>query len=167
MLTDMSRRRVVAVGVLCFLLGGVVDYAVRRNHPELPPGIQVEQPKAGIADITSIPKLSVTKARRTALHVWGRTPCQGHGSFTITLSQLRGRQVGQANYQYNPRVPADPRFFRNCAITINSAIRLTDALFCGAVVHEVGHLLGHNHSRNPRSVMFPVLNARNVPHACR
>jgi hypothetical protein len=40
------------------------------------------------------------------------------------------------------------------------------ALVCVAVVHEYGHVLGKPHSRNPRSVMYPILRVRNVP-ACR
>jgi hypothetical protein len=38
--------------------------------------------------------------------------------------------------------------------------------FCQTITHEVGHLLGHGHSIDPRSVMYPRLTERNVPAPC-
>ena len=76
--------------------------------------------------------------------VWGQPSC---GMPTITYSQhLPPAAVGYA----------DPR---RCSIVL-AAVRPepfdTPASICTTIVHEWGHLSGHEHSANPRSVMYPV-----------
>ena len=43
-----------------------------------------------------------------------------------------------------------------CRIVITRSKRLPWEKYCAIVIHEWGHLDGHRHSRNPRSIMFPT-----------
>lgn len=44
-----------------------------------------------------------------------------------------------------------------CRITLHPAARWSWRILCTTVVHEYGHLAGREHSRNRRSVMYPVV----------
>jgi len=46
-----------------------------------------------------------------------------------------------------------------CAIILDARpwTPWTRARVCKAIVHEYGHLKGHGHSRNPRSIMYPFM----------
>jgi hypothetical protein len=73
---------------------------------------------------------------------WGQTPACGQPS--IGLTEFPPPTVGLAD-------------LADCSITVDPS-RLTFAgAECMTVVHEFGHLLGQEHSLDPESVMYPVL----------
>lgn len=47
----------------------------------------------------------------------------------------------------------------SCVIEINDGTSMTLAMLCTLIQHEQGHLLGLEHTDNPASVMYPLLQA--------
>lgn len=102
---------------------------------------------------------------RVALHraelYWHAKPsCH----LTVGYGDLRGGEDGYelTSYRY---LPGSVGFTSDCRITIIRGLSWQQ--FCVVVVHEYGHALGHQHSRDPRSVMFPHTSALNAPQVCR
>lgn len=74
--------------------------------------------------------------------VWGPTGCQA--PVQAHLTALPRTVLGQS---------ADP-----CNILYNRRKRWPWWLECTVTIHEWGHLTNHGHSRNPISIMYPILN---------
>lgn len=54
-----------------------------------------------------------------------------------------------------------------CRVTVSVLWKHADPVRrCTVMVHEYGHLAGHHHSHNPRSVMYPWRTSRNEWPAC-
>jgi hypothetical protein len=81
-------------------------------------------------------------ALAVALHVWGAPAC------------------GQVSVAWVPDEPVVGGRAENCVIDLNSAYgwpalyRGNWPLLCTVVVHEWGHLTGHNHVSDPTNVMY-------------
>jgi len=103
-----------------------------------------------------------TRAVDIAKTVWGREACGG--SITLREASLPGRQSGEATW-LETKLPT--RTVRSrCVINIDNR-DWSDARYCGVIVHEYGHLLGKQHTRNRNSIMYPVMTNRNIPAACK
>lgn len=86
---------------------------------------------------------------------WHKLPCDG---------QLKGVLES----------PADPSTaawvnIPGCTIYFNEQTKRlwTAEQLCAIVIHEIGHLLGHHHSRDSHDVMYPVISIFNRPKVCK
>ena len=91
------------------------------------------------------------RAQAIAERKWGEVPCSGDVEIwwdalddtdTLAVSFWRGgwREIAER---------------WRCRAIFNTQVAFTWPMFCSIVVHEYGHLLGYEHSANPRSVMYP------------
>jgi hypothetical protein len=98
----------------------------------------------GVSECES--EISIPYALAVAAATFGPAPC-GHPQVVYTdgapLGPLHGR-VGTIAY-------GEPA---KCRISLRRTWRWTPAQRCTLIVHEYGHLTGHVHSPDPRSVMF-------------
>lgn len=102
-------------------------------------------------------------ARQIAKDYWGNDGRCLHISYLYR--PLSAGTIAQATWW---STGAAPNVYLHCSVTFDSnRIRVSFALYCGAVVHEWGHLSGREHVQNPRNVMFRVLSEQNIPRVCR
>jgi hypothetical protein len=89
---------------------------------------------------------------REALHVaidkWGSTCTE---TPRVRFRALRSDTLGMAHWQGMWDIPPDER--EDCEIWLNSRKDWTWLKLCTTVVHEYGHLDGHDHSDDEESVM--------------
>jgi len=105
---------------------------------------------------------STVRAATIAEAYWGGTRCL-HVSYSY--KDLPGRTIAQARW-YSSKL-ADGVYFR-CSVTFDPGkTRVSFALYCGAVVHEFGHLSGFKHVKDPNAIMYSRLSATNIPKVCR
>lgn len=90
-----------------------------------------------------------------------RTRCEGtvvirYGAPSATRL---GVTAATARWRRRDR-PGHP--FDHCTIVLNRDVfgpgtHASYAFFCSVLLHEYGHLAGRRHSRNPASIMFPIV----------
>lgn len=98
---------------------------------------------------------ATAQAERIAQAYWGAEPCGG----TVRVRWVR--QLADINALSTWASPSadpygDPAANSNCTIDLNPAATFDWAKFCTVVVHEYGHLLGHDHDQLPGQLMSEV-----------
>ncbi|MFL5845874.1 MAG: hypothetical protein ACJ762_14395 [Solirubrobacteraceae bacterium] len=88
---------------------------------------------------------------------WGATPCGGQVAYAYR--SLPSGVVAYATWLQPANRPADPATFSACRVDVDPAADLGPDLFCTALAHELGHLLGHDHVEDPADLMAPRLGA--------
>jgi hypothetical protein len=98
---------------------------------------------------------TIVQAERVARAYWGADPC--HGSVTIRWV----RQAADINALSTWASPTtdpygDPDANADCKIDLNPVAALPWPKFCTVVVHEFGHLLGHDHDSRRGQLMSEI-----------
>ena len=92
-----------------------------------------------------------TAAELAAAH-WGATPCDGRVS--ISWVTLAPGVNSSADWAYAGADPyGAPRENTDCAIRLSTAADWDWPKLCTVVVHEIGHLTGHDHAEDVHDVM--------------
>jgi hypothetical protein len=122
----------------------------------------------------------VALATTLAERYWGATPCGGqisaHAEQPLTAG-LDATTDGWVTFESSlgaNDLQAPAASYTDCTIELAAwqwptRLEMADDwnMFCLTVVHEMGHLLGHQHSLTPGSVMAPVFtDESDVPSIC-
>jgi hypothetical protein len=93
-------------------------------------------------------------AELIAVKYWGTSPCAGVVS--VSWASLDPSINGTSNW-WNP-VSAYGNASQNtqCRITLNQDQAFDWPMFCTVMVHEIGHLVGQQHTTDQSSVMYPI-----------
>ena len=187
MLTDMKRPPLLG---LVALLGAAVLATVSVSpalaSPHHPAGagrshthrtaIRMRRELAAVGS-----RNPVTTAAAIAEGYWGSVPCAGQVTIAANRALATGLDsdtdgwvtFGSSLGPDDLEAPASS--YTSCTITLAhwrwsswTDMESDWGMFCLTVVHEMGHLLGHQHSLIPGSVMAPVFTSdANVPAVCK
>ena len=154
----------VAIGALALRATRQPDRSDEQRRPT--PHLVFEDlastlPLRGVRLLT--PRL-VSLAAKKGRSYWGGTLCDNGIGFRFR--PLADSRLAEASWEV---FPGAERRYLDCHVTFDAnptRVETTFVRFCAAVVHEYGHLSGHGHVANPRSIMSPVLSAKNVPATC-
>jgi Matrixin len=85
---------------------------------------------------------------------WGMTPCRGR--VAVRWGALGAATNARSAWANDVDPYTQPSSNTDCAITLSSQVEWDWVKLCSVVVHEVGHLDGHDHVDDPDDVMYPV-----------
>ncbi len=93
-------------------------------------------------------------AELIAVKYWGTSPCGGVVSVSWTALDP---SINASSNWWNP-VSAYGNAGQNsrCAITLNQSQAFDWPMFCTVMVHEIGHLVGQQHTTDQSSVIYPI-----------
>jgi hypothetical protein len=147
-------RRVVVAVVLA-----VVACVFAALAPASPAGSHRAADGAGAvasADVAhfAVGSPAMIQAELIATKYWGVSPC--NGVVAVSWAPLDPAINGSSTW-WNP-VAAYGNAAANtqCAITFNQNQAFDWPMFCTVMVHEIGHLVGQQHSTDATSVMYPI-----------
>jgi hypothetical protein len=110
--------------------------------------------------VTTVPAVAATappdwtpSAQQIAVGYWGTTPCQGQVGFEF--AQLPPGIRGWSMWSNPVSATGNPELNENCRVSFATDGTWDWPSFCTAMVHEYGHLLGHEHGQDPNDVMYP------------
>lgn len=92
------------------------------------------------------------EAVRIAEAHWAAVPCGG--DFTLTWALMLPTVNAVSGWTNPEGLYGDPPENRDCQVMLNVAVGWSWRKFCTVVVHETGHLVGHEHVDDPADVMF-------------
>jgi hypothetical protein len=96
---------------------------------------------------------AIQAATAVAAAYWGATPCGG--DVGVLWEKLGGGINAQASWSNAASRFDAPERNTECEVTLNLRARWDWPKLCTVVVHELGHLAGHDHVDDPDDVMFP------------
>jgi hypothetical protein len=158
-----ARRARRAFGVLAVAASLVTGAgAVTAAVPGASSGVAAHSAAdgAGVASTTNdltqfaVDSPAMIQAELIAVKYWGTSPCGG--TVSVSWAALDPSINGSSNW-WNP-VSAYGNAGQNtqCRITLNQNQAFDWRMFCTVMVHEIGHLVGQQHTTDETSVMYPI-----------
>lgn len=96
-------------------------------------------------------------AQQIAAAQWGGVPCGGQVEVTWTAQEPT---INARAWWWTATTPyGDPGANTGCRVELNSVARFGWTKFCTVIVHEYGHLAGHDHVADGPDVMSPIYRA--------
>jgi matrixin len=85
---------------------------------------------------------------------WGMTPCRGR--VTISWDALGSATNAQSSWANDVDPYLQPSFNTDCEIALSLQVDWDWPKLCTVIVHEAGHLTGHDHVDDPHDLMYPT-----------
>jgi hypothetical protein len=136
------RRLLAAILALLAITGGA-GTALAADDPVAAPALR--WPATGTAIRTAV---------GLAVEHWGFSPCRGR--VTVAWSRLDPGLNGQSSWANDLDPYLQPSRNTECDITLSTAQEWDWPKLCSLVIHEMGHLAGHDHVDDPEDVMHPT-----------
>jgi hypothetical protein len=133
-------RRLLAAGLALLALGAGAAPVIADDGPVTDPAAR--WPATGTA---------IQTALGLAAEHWGFAPCRGR--VTVAWTPLDGLD-GQATWANDLDPYRQPSRNTDCEIALSPAEAWDWPKLCTVVIHEAGHLAGHDHVDDPGDVMF-------------
>jgi hypothetical protein len=99
---------------------------------------------------------SMQAALSIAQSHWGAVPCKGQ--FEVTWELLDRNTNATASWRNPTDAWNNTAENFDCQIRFNTVAEYDWEKFCSVMAHEVGHLVGQQHSGDPRDLMSPMYN---------
>jgi hypothetical protein len=154
---DADRTRTRRRGVIAALV--LAACALAGVGTRAPAAIHATADSSGAAATQNLARFAVdspavVQAELIAVQYWNASPCGGVVKFSWTSLD---RTVNATSNWWNP-VAAYGNAAANtaCSIALNQDRSFDWPMFCTVMVHEIGHLTGHQHAADPASVMNPT-----------
>jgi hypothetical protein len=96
---------------------------------------------------------ALTTAMALAAGHWGMTPCGGQVAMNWTGALSRGVNA-QSSWANDVDPYAQPSRNVDCAIALSTRVEWDWPMLCTVVIHEVGHLTGHDHVDDEHDLMY-------------
>jgi hypothetical protein len=97
---------------------------------------------------------AIATARAIADDHWGFPACSG--AVTVRWGPLAPGLLGRSTWSNPLAVYGQPSRNTDCVITLSSTYDWDWTTLCSIVVHEMGHLTGHQHSDDPHDIMAAI-----------
>lgn len=111
---------------------------------------------AASADLSqfAVDSPAMVKAELIAVEHWNVSPCRGNVS--VSWAPLDPTVNASSNWWNPVEAYGNAGANSRCTITFNRVQKFDWPMFCTVMVHEIGHLNGHQHVTDEASVMYPV-----------
>jgi hypothetical protein len=108
------------------------------------------------ADATAfaVDSAAMVKAELIAVEYWNTTPCSGQVS--VSWGTLDPTINASSNWWNPTEAYGNAGANSQCSIVFNQYQKFDWPMFCSVMVHEIGHLTGHEHVLDKTSVMYPI-----------
>lgn len=97
---------------------------------------------------------AMVKAELIAVEYWNVSPCGGQVG--VSWASLDPSINATSNWWNPVEAYGNAGANSRCTITFNQVQKFDWPMFCTVMVHEIGHLNGHQHVTDQASVMYPI-----------
>lgn len=141
--THIWARRALQLLGTALVLGAVTPSAASADTPP--------------AERFAVGSPAMATAQQIAIAQWGAMPCNGQVTVEWGTDDAN---INARSYWANPTSSyGAPERNVQCRVVFNGQMRFDWPKFCTVLVHELGHLAGHDHTADGADVMSPIYRA--------